>query len=180
MPVARAKFHPHIKYALYDISDEVYVIAPLGKILRDPESKDLDYMLNDLNEDLGLSDEEKLGTKKKYKLINSEELCMSNYYFPSSQENILNSNLRNQLDTWINKTTLVTTKRTLQHDILNQHFVGIESVFDKKYSYEDLSVGSKLLAIKYEDIQIPKEYQLIDAIPHENLRPFKNKYFQIH
>lgn len=174
MPIARADLHPHFKAGLYCISDEVYVVAPLGKILRNEkqDQNSLSSLLNNFNDDLGYSDNEEIESLKKYKLVNPELL---KGHFTSKM-------VKNQsLESWNKKTILVTTNREKGRALLAPHVENIKRYF-LPYNSE-INFQEKIKEIPHLSItdfnEIPPWYtnQIEVEIPHENLREHISKYF---
>jgi hypothetical protein len=176
LPIARAGFHPHFKATLYDIASEVYVIAPLGKILmwvgKDELGKaaPLEDMLDRLNTDLKLKSMslDKDSEEKRYHLVN-EGLVWSRQGKNAGPQ---------VLTPWLEKSVLVTTRRT-DACLFERHFLKVEAELGHRNFSDDWGVGSgpRLLATPFLALPLIKDEQFKVEVPHENLRRFARKYF---
>jgi len=118
MPVARAGFHPEMKSVLYTVSDEVLVLAPLGKIVHGHHDgvKGLRQLLSNLNRDLGYSDKNGPPSGRPYRLI--EKSLISKFMRPDEIQRFREEGLQ----LWPRKSVLITTARVESEHVFFPHY----------------------------------------------------------
>lgn len=179
LPIARAGYHPDFKATLFDISDEVYVIAPLGKILMCTEERKVRHrqvtnllgMLTYLNRDLDLvqlpSPRTQESDNKEYKLVN-KKLVWRNQ--KTKVWDIDSSD-------WLRKSVLVTTSRK-SNCLLYPHSERVKNELRKPmFEIEwDKESGPHFIAFPFDDLPILHESQYEVEIPHSNLQKCAENY----
>ena len=168
LPVARTGYHPHVKYALYSTSNEVYVAAPLGKLLTNNRADSIEEMIYELNNDLKFDDKSELECEKSYTLVNSKKLEMGKHKY-----------LTPDLEEWMKKSILITTERDQGRDILYPHYQSIQASLKEFNPKEVTLCGPSIWSSKFVDVPFRRKEQLDVAVPHESLRPFVEKYLDI-
>ncbi len=175
VPIARAGYHPNIKVTLHSIADEIYLAAPLGKLLgRESGCADLGDMLRDFNNDLALKQVEASRelAEKAYRIVD-ESLVLQ-------QETVVSRNV-GCIENWLSKTVLLTTSRP-DNALLHDHFSAVQSVFPGAARYRDDWVpgeGPYWYAPEFRNLPLRLEDQLKIELPHEILRPHAPKYFKL-
>jgi hypothetical protein len=182
LPIARAGYHPYFKATLYDIASEVYVIAPLGKILMwmgedtSGRAAPLEEVLHRLNSHLKLKvlPLEEDSEEKQYQLVNERLVWSKRDEADESPD----------LSRWLKKSVLVTTRRA-DPALFQKHFMQVETQFppqSRRSEFEvdwELGTGPRLWAPQSPFLALPltKPEQFEIEVPHENLRNFAEKYF---
>lgn len=185
IPMARAGLHPHFKSGLYHLSNEVYLVAPLGKILSNSKSQQenkeekqegLVGLLDRFNQDLGFQKDADYESQKLYKMV-EPNLLKEKGFFKNSLKGIETS------DTWIKKSILVTTKRR-HGNMLWQHYKYLSRNFlpfreEQHFNFNTESIdGPYLTDFELDYLPNYQPHQIDFEIPHENLRPFIRNYFE--
>ncbi len=169
-PIARTRFHPHVKSGLFWIADEIFLVAPLGKILISKKEEPLDKLLERFNKNLNYSHDTSNPENEAYQL--TDDKLLDEFSFKKEGHNRKN---------WMKKTTLFTTSRQDKMFLLNEHsnFISNTSKL-KNYQAERLSSevdGPYIRSIDFSDIPLEKESQIEFEFPHENLREIRKDYF---
>ncbi len=173
--IARGGFHPHFKATLYDIADEVYVIAPLGKLIMwtedDQENvkiESLENLMDKLNSDLGftISFSDELNEKEKYQIV-TEELVQS----PNTKTA--------DVTKWLTKSVLVTTSRSTDC-LFNQHYQSLKTEIRHRFKVDwQVKDGPFLWELPFNGLPLSKEDHFKIEIPHENMQGHAHKYFYL-
>jgi hypothetical protein len=167
-----------MKAILYDIADEVYLVAPLGKILKGGKNDSVQNVVSNFNSDLKFKNDDSDTSKTEYLLTDRNLL--------------LNDNIVSKLKTkdkdefWYRKTILVTTQRIKGRHNFYSHYEHIRDIIKKndfdpshtKLPADDPS-GSYLWTCEFDELPNVTQEQNEVEIPHENLRPFRTKYFWV-
>jgi hypothetical protein len=175
LPIARTSFHPHMKSILYDIADELFLVAPLGKILKGEKGDSLNDLLNTFNSDLGFDKSDPKSPQNRYLLTTKSLLTESNLQF----------DIEGRDHTWGKKTILVTTAREKNKHNFFEHYNRIKYNVRKEFFPSETVIikdnpnGPYLWTCLFD--QLPKVYQEQneEEIPHANLRPYRQKYFWV-
>jgi hypothetical protein len=169
--LARGTGHGPFKKKLLERCDEVFVLAPLGKVLR--------HSVGTLNEALGLSEKAEDGQKKAYAVVPPDSLK--------------DSNTRKTRHDRREAIKLVSTQRTVSTSIMLNHSV---LVIDKLRAYAPFEPGTSATdAMATSPIEaLPhllfpfdrfatdsKEKQRQDELPHAATRTpeFADKFFKV-
>jgi hypothetical protein len=169
LPIARTGYHPNMKAILYAVSDEIYVVAPLGKILKGDTEDNIDIILKKFNDDLGYKKRPDKKSLSEYHLIKKDLVPKEFSGFDSL---------------WESKSILVTTQRIQGKHNFFEHYNRLKDNlvgFLPGQTLPKVEKSTKPYIWTCEFDELPPTYQDQDddEIPHENLRPFKEKYFWV-
>ena len=180
LPISRFGKHTEIKSALYSISDEVYLVAPLGKILcPDLEHSEtheklsvLERLLAEFNTDLGYlgrhDGSKVLEKEKEYRLVN-----------PNLVEKCEDRSAEDLCLEWMKKSVLFTTERTDTKDIMFKHFSRVNGGLSHCSPMWNPGTGyGHILSPVYSNLP-SYQAQIELEVPHENIRNHLSKYFGI-
>lgn len=168
--------------ALYSIADEVHLIAPLGKILKNKYDKTsgLEDMVKTFNRNLAYYEIAKNESEKPYRLIMPS--ILDRELRNADDNNTLGSRQVTQ-SAWIEKTVLVTTSRSGNDDVFKPHFTGLLQLKNFEPSITDMKEGKGpyLWLTPFEGLNIPQRRQIRENIPHDHLRKkhLADAYFEI-
>jgi hypothetical protein len=176
--IARAGWHPDFKATLIDIADEVYVVAPLGKILvwtgRRNTLRKIDSvkeLLEHLNHDLKfeVKDPHGFSPDMAYDLVTD---ALTSSRKPKGRYADTN------LSRWLRKTILVTTARSYQC-LFHAHSVQVKAQLAAEPFKPDLDLnnGPYLWQPLFNALPISPYEQFKVEVPHENLQEFAENYF---
>ena len=182
--IARAGYHPDFKATLIDIADEVYVIAPLGKLLMwntEVRGRDrvgsLKEMLIRLNKDLKLikTPRHQFGANTAYNLVTNQLVWSRN------KSNHLTKSAKRDKDggigAWLKKSVLITTSRD-DHCLFCRHFRHVEAQFSCKFNPDWIvGQGPTISTIPFSSLPISPKGQFETEIPHKNFRSCAESYF---
>lgn len=172
LQVARAGHHPHVKATLADLADEIYVVAPLGKLLiraqrdfRKNASGSLQALVEELNQDLDYVTFpiERDAENKRYHLVDHGLVGRT-------------SNGSDPIEAWMRKSVLVTTSRP-QGCLFYLHSLHIQQRFERFHTGDAVGTGPRLWTTQFNDLPVSLHDQLSVEVPHENLRKYLHKYF---
>jgi hypothetical protein len=173
VPIARAGYHPHMKAVLHSVAGEVYLVAPLGKILLGTAANNgAGTPLTQLNTDLGFVREARRVSQQPYR--------------PATQDVFVEDNLQGvfaSLDTaWKEKVVLVTTTRRKDdhvffghYELLRRHFPLFDPSMTKIVS--NSGQGQHLLAFEFDKLPQVRADQIAVEIPHSYIREHRKRYF---
>lgn len=173
LPIARTLYHPKVKAAYYEMAHEVYLIAPLGKILTTKEpDQDLNWLLKKFNKELEYHSDYNDPESEAYTLVTEPLL---NVKRTLSDHNLINE----QTEDWMKKTTVITTIRPNSSDLLFTHSRYIKNSFSKyKFNTPIPLTKTQIEVIDFNGLPINSEEEKIIEFPHESHRPHIQKYFQ--
>jgi hypothetical protein len=174
--IARGDHHGDVKATLYDVADEVYVIAPLGKLLMWNNRKtnlsrpnSLDEMMRQLNQDLKYKPQTQAMSADKVEY----EIVSNKLTWPRD------SRRGGNITDWLKKSVLVTTRRT-KESLFHQHYLRVEAQIQKSYYPEwGEETGPYVWTSLFDDLPISLLEQCKLEIPHDNLRRLRHKYFYL-
>ncbi len=155
VPMARGKGHLKFKQALVDVSDEVFVIAPLGKIFKQAE-------LKDINNDLGLTENASVHDEECYKEVQIKE---DQYGIPYSY-----------------KIKLISTQR-IEGRLLHTHSAVVKSMLksedETNKEIQDIH-DIKHILYPFDDLPSDERFELEIEFPHPiTCEPhFREKFFK--
>lgn len=160
-PIARTGMHPDIKSALATCADEIYYIAPLGKVIL-AKDESLEQLRDRFNKKMGFSDDAKKPSQCSYKLSFEcdTEVC------EDPQD-------------WYPKSILVTTTRfpgrffTPHSSKVNSGALGTF----KDHSSIPLKDGPYILSWPYKMLPRIYDEQMEIEIPHDYLRENWKDFF---
>lgn len=182
LPIARTGFHPHIKCVLYHISNEVFLIAPLGKILKSGDLTSFKPMLDGFNSDLNYINNAKYISQRPYSLVSPDFFrgFLKNLDNENNSLKKIFANFNDTIMQWQKKSILVTTSRLLEPHLMYSHFRYIKKNLLDYYNNPGTKINRpKVISYPFSDIPLGVESQIEQEIPHKNLIPFKEKYFEI-
>lgn len=171
LPIAKIGYHPHIKAAIFHVADEVYLVAPLGKILRTEEGDNRFHnTLTNLNNDLGHNAPITANAAlRPYTLVEPALLKELNY-----------RKIKYKGDRWSAKTILFTTSRK-DGRLLAHHANRLSRLRPYDPASTELSGSNTRGYILSEDFE---EYPVVSTeeeremeIPHKYLHQLTKKYF---
>ncbi len=155
VPMARGKGHFKFKQALVNVSDEVFVIAPLGKIFKQAE-------LKDINNDLGLTENAPEPDEECYEEVQIKEDKNGRPYSY--------------------KIKLVSTQR-IEGRLLHTHSAVVtsmlkpdEEILSKSQDIEEV----KHLLFPFDDLPSDERFEMEIEFPHPTTREtnFREKYYK--
>lgn len=175
LPIARTGYHPHMKAILYDIADELYLVAPLGKILKGEKNDNISVLLDKFNADLNFTKSDTKSPHNKYLLTTNSLLTDSHIL----------DNFKTENKSWEKKTILITTAREKGKHNFYDHYNRIKYNIHKEFFptqtiiFPNEPSGPYIWTCMFDEL--PKIYQDQNEveIPHANLRPFRKKYFWV-
>ncbi len=161
-PIARTGKHPNIKSALATVADEIYYIAPLGKVILCNADESLENLRDRLNQAAGFSNNSKSSSMRSYKL--SFE-CKSKFCTDHND--------------WYKKTILVSTARDAG-TYFSRHSSKVHSGALTTMEINTgvpPCMGPYILKSYYDKLPpIPEEQEKIE-VPHEYLRKNAKDFF---
>lgn len=169
LPIAKIGHHPHIKAAMYHVSNEIFLIAPLGKVLRVENDEDIRTTLSNLNKDFGYKQNAANEAEKPYRLVEPEILSDLEYACEDT------------ISLWNRKTVLFTTSRK-EGAMLSHHAEKLNVLIKYKPDATDPNGNGTRGYIKSELFEYyppiyTKDEEREQEVPHENMRAFVEKYF---
>ena len=176
MPIARAGYHPDVKAAGFHISDEIHVVAPLGKILMNSPTKDrkesIYQTLSRFNRALGYYKNPIEESLREYSLVEPKVIKDSLYLTQSQRENLQNDNIEN----WLKKSVLITSSREMDQGYwLAKHSAVIRNDLNTLY-YPETTVFPSATNLPYvvhtnfKGLPFSPQLQVGIEVPHDNLR----------
>jgi hypothetical protein len=173
--IARGGFHPNFKATLYDIADEVYVVAPLGKSIMWTDEDDeegskiesLKDLMDQLNSDLNftISSGDELNEKEKYQIVTEKLVRPDQVEEPN-------------ITKWLAKSVLVTTSRS-KDCLFYQHYQSLKlhQIRHRCKGNWEIGTGPFFWDVPFKGLPLSKEDHFKIEIPHENMQNLARKYF---
>ncbi|MGH8477071.1 MAG: TIR domain-containing protein [Methylococcales bacterium] len=173
--IARAGYHPDFKATLTDIANEVYVVAPLGKLLmwtgkceEADKVNSLKGMLDRLNHNLNFvaHPRHQFAADTVYDLVTKKLV----WKHPSE-------NGEPDISNWLEKSVLVTTSRD-EHCLFFVHFGHVDGQIPRKFRPDwKVGFGPYISTVPFITLPISRQGQFKLEVPHESLQGCAENYF---
>ncbi len=167
--IARTEIHPRVKSAMMETSDEIYIVAPLGKVLTTVDiNTTIDRLLEEFNTKHGYIENIKIPEREAYKFVKSNSL--------EERQESKSPELQYEA-----KAVLVTTRRSNhKNNLLYNHSKYIQ---DNLKSFNEEKIDKQSFDGPYiysDEFNVNPNYKSMELeieIPNKKLREAKDLFF---